>query len=73
MRAPKVYLNVGRLIRCERAAELLSELCQPKISDGTGYAAAVEMAEIVAPINAKFKAYLIETEEPCISMKLAHG
>jgi transposase len=64
VRSQMVYLNVGHFIPLERAAEILSEICQQKISDGTICAAVVDMAEIVAPINDQVKTYLIETEEP---------
>jgi len=64
VRACMVYLNVYHFIPLERAAEILSELCQQNISDGTVYAATSEMAEVVAPINEQVKAYLIETEAP---------
>ena len=64
VRACMVYLNIGHFIPLERAAEILSELCGQNISDGTVYAAAADMAEIVAPVNEQVKTYLIETEEP---------
>jgi transposase len=63
VRACMVYLNVGHFLPLERAAEILSELCGQKISDGTVCAADVEMAEIVAPGNEQVRAFLIETPE----------
>ncbi len=64
VRAYMVYLNVGHFIPLERAAEILSEMCGQTISDGTVCAAAVEMAEIVAPNNEQVKTYLTQTENP---------
>jgi len=63
-RAYMVYLNVYHFIPLERTAEILSEMCGQTISDGTVCATAVDMAEIVAPVNERLKTYLIETEDP---------
>jgi transposase len=64
VRAQMVYLNVYHFIPLERTAELVSELYQQPVSDGTVFAAAVELAELVTPVNEQIKAYLVETEAP---------
>jgi len=63
VRAQMVYFTTYHFVPLARAAELLSEMYQQPISDGTVYAAAVAMAEEVAPVNEQVKTYLIETEE----------
>jgi transposase len=63
LRAQMVYFNVYHFIPLARTAEILSELYQPPISDGTIYAASVAMAAEVAPVNEQVKTYLIETAE----------
>jgi transposase len=64
LRAQMVYFNVYHFIPLERTAEIVSELYQQDVSDGTVFAAAVELAEQVAPINEQIKDYLVETEKP---------
>lgn len=64
LRAYMVYLNVGHFLPLERAAEILSELCGQKISDGTVSAADVAMAKIVSPVNEQVRVHLVETEVP---------
>jgi transposase len=64
VRAQMVYFNVYHFIPLERTAEILSELYQQNISDGTVAAVAVKLAEAVLPLNEQVKAYLIETETP---------
>src|SRR5205823_5176753 len=64
VRSQMVYFHAYHFIPLERTAEILSELYGQPISDGTVYAATVEMAETVAPVNEQVKAYLIETLEP---------
>lgn len=64
VRAQMVYFNVYHFIPLERTAEIVSELYQQPVSDGTVFAAAVELAEQVTPINEQIKAYLVETEKP---------
>jgi transposase len=63
-RAQMVLLNVYHFIPLERTAEILSELYQQDISDGTVFAAAVEVAEQVAPFNEQIKDHLVQTEDP---------
>ena len=64
IRAQMVYLNVYHFIPLERTAEIVSELYQQDISDGTVFAAAVKLAERVTPGNEQIKAHLVETAEP---------
>jgi transposase len=64
VRAQMVLLNVYHFIPLERTAEIISELYQQDISDGTVFAAAVELAEQVAPIHEQLKDHLVETEDP---------
>jgi transposase len=64
IRAQMVLLNVYHFIPLERTAEIISELYQQDISDGTVFAAAVELAEQVAPFNEQIKDHLVETEDP---------
>jgi transposase len=64
VRAQMVLLNVYHFIPLERTAEIISELYQQDISDGTVFAAAVELAERVTPVNEQVKEHLVETEGP---------
>jgi transposase len=64
VRAQMVYLNAYHFIPLERTAEILSELYQQHISDGTVAATVVHLAEIIAPINEQVKTYLKEIEMP---------
>jgi transposase len=64
IRAQMVYFNVYHFIPLERTAEIVSELYQQNISNGTVFAAAVELAERVAGVNEQIKDHLVETEAP---------
>ncbi len=64
VRAQMVYFNVYHFIPLERTAEILSELYQQSVSDGTVVAAAVELAEQVAPVNEQIKDHLVQTGNP---------
>ena len=64
LRAQMVLLNVYHFVPLERTAEIISELYQQDISDGTVFAAAVELAEQVAPFNEQLKDHLVETADP---------
>jgi transposase len=64
VRAQMVFFNVYHFIPLERTAEILSELYQQGVSEGTVVAATVELAELVAPINEQIKDHLVETEDP---------
>lgn len=64
VRAQMVYFNVYHFIPLERTAEILGELYQQPVSDGTVAAAAVEVAGQVEAVNEQVKTYLVETETP---------
>jgi transposase len=64
VRAQMVYFNIYHFVPLERTAEIISELYQQPVSEGTVFAAAIELAEQVAPSNEQIKEYLVETEKP---------
>jgi transposase len=64
VRAQMVYFHLYHFIPLERTAEILRELYQQPVSDGTVLAAAVEVAGRVEAVNEQVKAYLAETETP---------
>lgn len=64
IRAQMVYFNLYHFIPLERTAEIISELYQQSVSEGTVVAAAVEVAKQVAPVNEQIKDHLVETENP---------
>src|SRR5262249_48190573 len=63
IRAQMVYLNLYHAIPLARTAEIISELYQQSISDGTVFAAGVELAQRVEGVMAQIKAHLVETDE----------
>jgi transposase len=64
VRAQMVYYHLYHFIPLERTAEIISELYQQPVSDGTVAAAAVEVAGRVEGVNEHVKAHLVETEAP---------
>ena len=64
IRAQMVYMNVYHFIPLSRTAEMVSELYQQDISDGTVFATAVELAEQVEGVVEQIKDHLVETEDP---------
>jgi transposase len=62
LRAQMVYFHTYHFIPLERTADIVSELYQHPISDGTVVSAAVEVAEQITSVNEQVKAYLVETE-----------
>lgn len=64
VRALMVYFHLYHFIPLERTAEILSELYQQPVSDGTIAAAAVELAGQVEAVNEQGKAYLVKTDTP---------
>jgi transposase len=64
IRAQMVYMNVYHFIPLSRTAEIISELYEQDISDGTVFAAAVELAEQVEGVTEEIKDHLVETEAP---------
>src|SRR5579871_183654 len=63
LRAQMVYFNQHHFIPLARTAEIVGDLYQQDISDGTVFAASVELAERVSPVTEQVKAYLVETED----------
>ncbi|MHB8630293.1 MAG: IS66 family transposase [Aggregatilineales bacterium] len=47
-----------------RTAEIVGELYQQPVSEGTVVGAAVELAGLVEAVNAQVKAYLVQTDTP---------
>ena len=64
VRAQMVYFHAYHFVPLERTAEILSELYQQPVSDGTVAAATGELAGQVSAVNEQVKAYLVETENP---------
>jgi transposase len=64
VRAQMVYFNEYQFIPLSRTTEVIEDLYQQPIAEGTVVAAAEDMAEQVAPVNQKIKDYLTETETP---------
>jgi len=63
VRAQMVYFNEYHFIPLERTTEIIAELYQQAVSEGTVAAAAAEVAERVAAVNEQIKTHLIQTEE----------
>lgn len=63
VRAQMVYLNLYHSIPLARTAEIISELYHQPISDGTVYAAGVELAARVEGVTEQIKTYLVDTDE----------
>jgi len=64
VRAQMVYFNEYQLIPLERTTEVIEDLYQQPVAEGTVMAADIAVAEQVAPINEKIKSHLIHTEDP---------
>src|SRR5579859_1670116 len=63
VRAQMVYFNVYHFVSLERSAEIIEELYQQLVSDGTVVAAAVELAKQVAPVTEQVRTHLTLTDE----------
>jgi transposase len=63
LRAQMVYFNEYHFIPLDRTTEIIAEIYQQPVSEGTVVAAAAEVARRVEPVNKKVKAHLIQTEE----------
>jgi transposase len=62
VRSQMVYFNVYHSIPLARTAEIISELYQQTISDGTVFAAAAEMAQRVEGVTEQIKTHLLDTD-----------
>jgi len=63
VRAQMVYFNVYHFIPLERTAEIISDLYQQPVSDGTVASAVLETAARVASVNEPVRIHLTETDE----------
>jgi transposase len=63
LRAQMVYFNAYHFIPLDRTTEIIAELYQQPVSEGTLVAAAAEVAKRVKPVIEKIKVHLIQTEE----------
>ena len=63
LRAQMVYFNEYHFIPLDRTTEIMAELYQQPVSEGTVVAAAAEVAKRVEPVNEKIRIHLIQTEE----------
>jgi transposase len=64
VRAQMVYFNEYQFVPLERTTEVIEDLYQQPVAEGTVVAADVSVAQQVAPVNEKVKTHLIHTEEP---------
>src|SRR5262249_40921283 len=63
VRSQMVYLNVYHSIPLARTAQIISELYQQTVSDGTVFAAGVELAQRVEPVTEQIHAHLVDTHD----------
>lgn len=64
IKAQAVYFNQYHHIPLERTGEILAELYDQPLSEGTIVAACLQVAHQVSPVNEAIKDHLIQTEEP---------
>lgn len=63
IRAQMVYFNEYQFVPLERTAEIMADLYQQPVSEGSVWAAVQEVARQVAPEMEQIKEHLIQTEE----------
>jgi len=59
-----VYFNQYHHISVERTGEIMADLDEQPVGDGTVVEAGVQVAEQIAPVNAALKEHLVQTAEP---------
>jgi transposase len=64
VRAQMVYFNQYQLIPLERTTEVIQDLYQHPVAEGTVVTANTSVAERVAAVNEKIKEHLIHTQDP---------
>jgi transposase len=64
LKAQLVYFNQYHHIPVDRTCEIIADLYQHRVADGTVVTATGQVAEQVAPVTAAIQAYLVYTPEP---------
>jgi len=64
LKAQLVYFNQYHHIPVDRTCEIITDLYQHCVADGTVVTAATQVAAQVAPVTAALQAYLVHTPEP---------
>jgi transposase len=64
VRTQMVYFNEYQFIPLERTTEVIADLYQQPLAEGSVVAADVAVADHVAPVNQKVKIHLTQTEDP---------
>jgi len=64
IKAQRVYFNQYHHISVERTGEIMADLDEQPVGDGTVVEAGVRVAEQIAPVNAALKEHVVQTAEP---------